>query len=395
MPFSSQLVKAAFGLREEPVRMKVGGENFEDWLEVDIDSDIFTPADAFSLTGTMPDPKRLKLFREGVGVDVYVGDDRQMSGIVDDVEITIGAQARIAISGRDRASYLVDAEAKAQRFSHYTLKTLAEALLLPEWGIKHVIGDSEENRKVQQGKKEKERFKQGRKVANVLGKSVVRKETKIDVGQTVANILDAHCKRDGAIWWMTAQGDLFIGKPQYTQAASYEFLCYKPGNPESKRNNILPGMRVKRSMADRYSEIVVVGESGVDSTSASNTYSPDTPVEAKRKKHRAVAHDDDLVARGIKRRMIIEDHDALSSKMCQEKANEDVQKRRLQGLVINISVDGFKQDGKLFTVDTIAKVVIEEAGIDGEYWISQRKFSEKRDQRRTSLTLHEKGIYLP
>jgi prophage tail gpP-like protein len=68
--------------------------------------------------------------------------------------------------------------------------------------------------------------------------------------------------------------------------------------------------------------------------------------------------------------------------------------------VIKLTAPGFRQvDGKgvnrLFAIDTLASVRIPEAGIDGTYYITQRRFREDRGKRRTELTLHEKGVWLP
>lgn len=403
MPFSPQRTVPP----EDQVRVLVKGSEFTEWYDVDLDSDIFTPADGFSLTGTVPESRFLGVFREGVNCDIYIGPDRQMAGVIDDVDIDITRErTQIAIAGRDLGSYLVDSEAKAERFSNYSLGDLARHLLKPEWGIKNVIISNDDNRKVQLGKKEKERFKAGKKQLD--GTKKTRKHTKIDPGQTVRQILDQHCMRQGLTWWMTAQGDLFIGKPQYFQYLAFEFYLYDTDSKSARNNNVLAA-KVKRSISERYSEIVVVGESSADGSGKPGIFDENaddsddvTPLQAEQaqkakraKKYRGTATDPDLVARGINRRLIIADNDALSNEMCREKAEADMQRRRLSGFTLSLTVDGFKQDGKLFTTDCIARVVIEEAGIDGVYWISQRKFREERGQRRTTLTLHEKDVWLP
>lgn len=395
MPFSPQKTSRPV----DAVKVLIKGTEFADWYSVDMDSDFMSPADAFSLTGTVP-AAYLGLFREGNTCDVYVGDDRQMAGVIDDVTVTLNENVRVAISGRDLGGYLVDSEAKAEHFSNYHLAELAKHLLRPEWGIKNVIVSNDDNRKVQLGKKERERFKPGKKQQD--GSRKPRAQTKIDPGQTVRQILDEHCMRARLTWWITAQGDLVIGKPQYDQYLAFEFFCYAPGSANAKRyNNVLAGATVKRSSSERYSEIVVVGQSNEDASSQRHIFEPTddqadaVPTKKKReKKYRGVATDPDLVARGISRRLIITDNDALSSQMCQEKADADMGRRRLSALQINLTAPNFRQNGKVFTIDCLARVVIEEAGIDGVYWISQRKMVEERSKRRTSLTLHEKGVWL-
>jgi prophage tail gpP-like protein len=394
MPFKPQLV----AVPPDPVSVIVNGKEFTEWQEVDIDSDVFTAADGFSLTGTVPSGTDLSNFREGVRVDVKIGGDRQMAGVIDQISIDGSSQVKISIAGRDLGAYICDSETDALRFSNYTLRSLAEKLMNPAWGIKQVVTSGDKDRQIKLGKHEKERFKPGNAQSSRIDKP--RVHTKIDVGQSVRQVLDQHCGRAGCTWWITAQGDLFIGRPQYKQAAVFNFFSYGSSSTSRNTNNLL-SWSVKRSMGERYSELVVVGESSQDKSGKPNIFDPDddqasaTPTAPKRaKKYRGVATDPDLVKRGIQRRLVLHDTDALSSEMCQEKADEEMGRRRLSALMLTLTVDGFRQDNRLFTTDCLANVKIDEAGIDGVYWISQRKFSEKRQERRTTLTLHEKGVWL-
>ena len=63
------------------------------------------------------------------------------------------------------------------------------------------------------------------------------------------------------MWWITAQGDLFLGKPNYTQQPTFDFTSYHWDSTESRLNNVLSA-RVHRSLSERYSEIVVSGYTG-------------------------------------------------------------------------------------------------------------------------------------
>ncbi len=394
MPFSglidvdsaAALDKREASYAEEPVRLLVKGTSYHDWFEIDIDSNVFTPADAFHVSARNPDKSLLGVFREGASCDVYVGDDRQMAGVIDDVEIKGEKDAtRMTLSGRDKGAYLTDSDAKAEHFSNYSIRKLAEHLLQSDWGIKKVITSNEDNRKVQLGKKEKAHFREGERNPKEYADGT-RKETKIDPGQKVSQILDEHTRRLGVTWWMTAQGDLFIGKPQYKQEPVFDFSCRLGKNGQD--NNILPGWSVKRSIAERYKEIVCVGQAGAGWDATTDTAKHDH-------KFKGVATDPDLSSRGINRRLILMDNDALNSGQCKAKADEEMQKRRLQGLIINITVGGFKNNGRLITTDCLANLKIEEAGIDGVFWIAQRRFTENNRERRTTITLHEKGVYLP
>jgi prophage tail gpP-like protein len=395
MPFSLQIVRA--GLDNDAVQVVVNGTSYQGWLEIDIDSDILNPADAFRVIGKIPKKKSTQSevragapaqafddFREGNSCDVYVGLDRQMAGVIDDIEFTSERSAsRIKITGRDKGAFLVDSEAKHIKASKYTVKTMIESLLDSSWGIKNVILSNEDNRKLLLGKKDK---KKPIATTPKFLQPIARDRTKVDPGQRVATIIDTHCKRLGITWWLTAAGDLFIGKPNYNQEAAYRFYSYAAGNKNAKDNNV-ESWSVQRSTADRFSDITVVGQGWKDPAKLWSTSST-------KPKFSASTRDPDLVERGIVRKQIVSDSDILSNSEAQNRADHEMGIRRLRGESILLTVPGFRQGDRLFTVDTIASVKIEEADIDDTFYVTQRRFTENRGKRRTSLTLHPKGVWL-
>jgi prophage tail gpP-like protein len=374
----------------EKVRLAVDGVTYADWYSVDIDSDLFTPADAFSVTGRLPSRDTLRKFREGATLDVYMTDDRQMSGVIDTVSTPITRKkASISVSGRDKGAFLIDTEAKHIKAANYNLKTLAEKLLQPAFGIRSVIVSNEDNRKLLLGKRDRGsksgQTSRGRSVNPFTGQP--RTLTHVDPGQKIAQILEEHCRRNGVTYWMTAGGDLYIGKPNYSQEPAFQFVMYAPGSRESAGNNVLEA-DVVRSIEGRYSEIAVIGQT---TQGAANIFNPTT---MKGSKFRGVANDPDLTSRGITRKLILTDGDCDGRKMAQARADYEQGLRRLKALELKLTVPGFRQNGRLFTIDTLATVKIEEADINGTYYITQRRFIRDRKQDRTEITLHEKGVYL-
>lgn len=402
---ASSLTQVQADLDNDAVQIVINGTSYQGWTDVDIDSDILSPADAFSVNGTIPKPKPTPAesragapaqafddFREGNTCDVYVGPDRQMAGVIDDVEMA-GARetARLKIVGRDKGALLLDSEAKHIKASNYTVKTLIEAILDPSWGIKNVILSNEDNRKLITGKRDKQK---PRASVPKLNAPLSRARTKVDPGQRVASILDMHCKRLGITWWLTAGGDLFIGKPNYDQEASYNFSAAALGSQTP--TNVL-SWSVKRSASERYSEIKVVGQ-GFDDLSkvwkvAFNPLAAGT-ANVQHGIYTATARDPDFVERGIVRKMIVSDCDAQSTSEAQNRASYDQGYRQLKALVINLTVPGFRQGARLYAVDTIATVKIEEAAIDGQFYVIQRRFTENDKQRRTQLTLVQPKVWL-
>lgn len=375
------------------VKLAVAGAEYGDWYSVDIDSDIFTPADAFHVEARIPsDPEFLDVFREGVAADVYIDDDRQMAGVIDEVTFRSDPQrGMVSIDGRDLGAYLTDAEAKHIKAQNYTLKTLVEQLLQPQWGIRGVKISNEDNRKLLLGKKDKQ-SKAGRGTPGIFG-DLPRAQTKIDPGTRIADMLDLRTRQLGVAWWMTADGYVFIGKPNYNQTPSYEFRCYAAGNPKAATNNC--SIQLTRSIGERYSSLAMVGQG--EAPAGGGGLFASTPSSSGGKKLKGSATDPDLQARGIPRSLIVVDHDALSNDEVQKHADEDMQRRRLNGLKLTVTYPSlrYEENARLFAVDTLAHVVFEEARIDDTFYVVARRNVVTPDSDQTVLRLVQKGVWLP
>lgn len=375
-------------LDQDAIQIVIGGVSYQDWLEVDIDSDIFMPADAWSLTSSMPSADMLVNFREGTKCDVYVGGDRQLSGFIDDcVASGTRTEERLRLSGRDKGGYLLDSEADALKVSRLTVNQLIDKLLKPSFGIKQIISSNDANRKNLIGKADKKGVRAAQKA--IAEGNTPRQSMKIDPGQKIATILDEQTQKLGLAWWMTAAGDLFVGKPNYSQETAYSFCSYPPGDRNASLNNI-EQWSMARSLTGRYSEIQV---NGMGLPSKKDAY--DTAQTAP--KFKGTATDQDLKDRGIDRKMIVRDCDALSQKEVQHRADMEMGRARLAAQTISITVSGFRDpdSSRLYTIDTLASVKIPAAGVDGVYYLTQRRFREDRGKRRTEIKLVPKGVWLP
>jgi prophage tail gpP-like protein len=167
MPPSLKIVS---DLDADQVQIVINGTAYMGWQRVDVDSDIFSPADGFDISGTIPKvkptpaevragaaPSAFEDFLPGQACDVYIGKDLQMGGVIDDVTMSGDRdKAPLRITGRDKGAFLLDGEAKKHfKASQYTIKTLIESMLDPSWGIRSVIVSNEDNRKLLLGKKDK------------------------------------------------------------------------------------------------------------------------------------------------------------------------------------------------------------------------------------------------
>lgn len=365
------------------LRLLVGGSSFDTWLSAELDADIFTEADAWSVRASAPSADLVDFFREGQRMEMYLGDDRQLAGVIDEVKLSGNRQREtLALSGRDLGAFLLDCEAQSIRASKLTLFALIKKLLDPSWGVRNVLSSFERDRKLVLGKKDRH-SKAG--VSRSRGAPVFgdppRATSAIDPGQRVAQILNDRTRQLACAWWITAGGDLFIGKPNYDQEPSFRFVC-QPGSA-----NVLD-WEVVRSMSDRYSEITVVGQG----SSAGGWLAQ--PTSVKGAKFKVTVKDPDLAARGIKRTLIVADNDVQSRADAQRRAESEMGHRRLQGLTIRLTVPEFKQADRIYAIDTIAQVKIPSAKIDGLFYVTQRRFMEERSGRRTQLTLHQPKVWL-
>lgn len=381
------------------VKLVVAGSEYSGWSSVDMDSDAFTPADSFKFSSKVPEDRDvLNAVREGANCDVYVDDDRQMVGIIDIVDIeSTRDRSVLSVEGRDLGAYLTDCEAKKFKAAKYTLKQLAELLIQPEWGIRKVIISNEDNRKLLLGKKDR-KSRAGKGGAGLFGDKP-RQVKKIDPGTKVAAIIEQRTRQLGITWWMTATGELFIGKPNYDQAVSYEFRCYMPGTDLAKtRNNC--EIKLTRSLGGRYSKITMVGQGapgGANTIFADPIVTgPIVQVPGKGKKFSATATDGDLVARGIKRETIVTDQDALHQEDVENHVAFDMAQRRLNGRRMAVTYPSlrFEENDRLFAIDTLAHVFYEEANLDDTFWVSQRRNVINREGEKTALTLVDKGVWL-
>lgn len=377
---------------DDQVQLVVGGSSYSRWLSVDMDSDIFTEADAFQVRARAPGPALVGAFREGMNLDLYVGGDRQMAGVIDEVQLEgTRTEETLSLVGRDKGAWLVDDEAETIRATGLTTMALIKKLLKPSFGIRNVILSYEADRKLAMGKKDRGSKAGKSKKTSLLGDvSAPRAKTKVDNGTKIAAQLNQHFRQLGVTWWLTPSGDLYVGKPNYDQDVAYSFVSHPPGAAEAKGNNVEKWSMV-RSISDRFSKITVVGTGGGGGTKP--TFGV-TAAASKSSSFKAFATDPDLVARGIVRETIMGDGDLLNRQQAQRRADTEMGLRRLKGLTIHVTVAGFRQGDRLYTIDTLASVKIPTAGIDGVFYVVQRRFVEERARRRTELTLHQPKVWL-
>jgi prophage tail gpP-like protein len=74
----------------------------------------------------------------------------------------------------------------------------------------------------------------------------------------------------------------------------------------------------------------------------------------------------------------------------------DIQERAFGAEVLNYTVQGHAQDGRLWQIDSLVAVDDQINGVQGSYYLTLRRFVGSRSGGQvTELTLHPKGVLLP
>ncbi|HHE71340.1 MAG TPA: hypothetical protein ENL34_03545 [Chloroflexi bacterium] len=345
---------AARNLAPPRVRLVVGGAELGDWASFDIESDLLQPADAFTFVAPNINGAMAGKVNQMDDVVVTVDDVVQMRGFVDSVQY---ANGQVQISGRDLFGHLVDCSAPPKSYRRVYLDVLAAKLSAP-WDIAWQVDGVA--------------LKQHRWV-------------KIEPGESCMDAIVRLAKVDRVLVWLDAQGVGHIGRPDYDQLPKHVLRRYKGTDPMSELNNVLEdGAEVSEDGRDRFSTITVLGSSGNSGsqwgkTALQNQSSTDAEVVSTRT-------------------LILTDGDVKSISACKQKAEDEVERRAFESVVIRYTTAGFYgeeasgQEPSMWAIDTRAAVTDQIAGLDGVYYVTKRNFQLELGQGHvTALELHQGG----
>jgi len=350
------------------VSIVVGKYQLANWISYEIDGNILTPSDAFTMRVGLPDPDHLEVVTAGAHCSIYVNQKLGMKGVIDEVELEYSksnSSNALAITGRDLAAYLVDCSAPLDGYDQITLKELARKICSP-WSIP-VRAAAEANREIEV--EESDAFGFG-----------TLPRTQPEPGETCWEFLARYAKDQGLFMWMSPDGALIISKPNDTQKPLYS-LRHFLRERENQRNNVLRG-RIVRATAERYSHVTVKAQ----------TQGDDYSFGEEAAQIEATATDEELTARGIYRPLILADYDISTIEQAQRRAVQEVRLRRAKGLKAVYTVPGHGDGSNIYQYDQTVEVHDELADLNGIFYILGRRL--KRDRTggtRTVLTLAEKG----
>lgn len=333
----------------------IGGLTHSGWTQYEIDSDLMTPADAWRVRLAQPVIEIPDQVVEGAPVVVRMNGETVLEGRLDDRSVSVSSgQHELTLSGRDNAGILLDCSAPIFTRSESSLAQIVANIVKP-LGVKRI---RDEDR---------------------LGK--LREKINTEPGDSAWDSLRRAAEANGLWPWFEPDGTLVVGGPRYDLPPVATLRMSADG-----RGNNLLSLSEHRSIADRFSEVTVYGQSHAVGLSAG---------ERDGRNNIKVT----LIDEGVMyhRPKIVVDHESVNEDIARAKAFQIISDARLKGYTLTALVRGHRtDDGVLWAPGQRVVVKSKPHGLDGVYFLMARRFTgDKNSGQRTQLTLKEDGVWVP
>ncbi|WP_340141197.1 phage baseplate assembly protein [Pseudomonas poae] len=329
----------------------------EEWDGWSIESDLLTASDGFELELYTKDATRLpSVLAEGAPCSLTLGKDRVLTGQIDEFEHDISRQGiSMRITGRDRAAPLVDCSAPFVAMREATLAQILDQVVKP-------LGITQIEIRAAQTK--------------------TRRRVQVEPGQSAWEALLQVAEANGLWPWVEPDGRLIIGGPDYEAAPVGKLIMREDGV-----GNNVQRLSVRRSIANRYSQITVLGQHG--------QYDNDG-LDTKRAHLRSVIQDETLARRGIFRPKVVIDSSSENQDMATTRARKLLADSRLEGFEIRAVVMGHRADnGQVWNPGQRVIVRSEPHGLDATYFLMARTLRLTRsDGPITELRMREDKMWV-
>lgn len=343
----------------DPVRLIIGGQAHQEWDSYRIDSDIQTPSDDWQVNASYGsqatgDDLLPEFIYEGARVQVMLGDDQILEGLIDTVAESVDRHSvGFELYGRDRASLLLDCSAPMLSMQLATLEQIINKAVKP-LGIKTVEYRAKP--------------------------AAPRQRVHTEPGQSVWEWLQAACEANSVWPWFSPDGKLIIGAPDYTTAPVADLILRRSG----EGNNVL-GIWRTRSMQNAYSEITVLGQSAGDGDEVGHHNIRGVVKDATMPLYRPLVVIDgncESVELATRR---------ASKLMADSKMGRDRMMIRVAGHRITTSVGS----GRPWAAGMRVHVISDKHRVDAVYFIMRRVFTRSRAAGMTTeLELVPDGVWL-
>lgn len=370
-----------------------------------------------------------RLLRENAACQLFIGADvhggartraLQLTGYIDRARISVTRErgAVIEVTGRDKAGVLGDSAASPslirEASAGATFADVARAAVAP-WSIQVISDQSaartiltgaagltpEQRLRVEQARAQgidarfmtqhimREAQRVGRPIDEYTGTSASARarrrsssgrvgsdvererigEAAPHPGESIWGFLHRHAERLHIQMWMSPDGKLILGTPDYSQPSRYRFVRRFTNDPTDP-NNFSDGT-AERDGSELFSKVTVYG----------HTRSRDE----RRSPFRAVVKNDTVPFRRTK---IVQQQDVSSQEEAEAAAHRVMREGIAMSEVLTVDADDHGQGRYLYAIDTMADVVDEYSEIDGPRYVIGRTFERTRDRgTRTQLKL--------
>ena len=336
-------------LKHDAVEIVVGGVAHQGWESYDIESDLMTPADAWSVTLAQTEIKLPANVKPGAPVLVRVGGQTVLSGAIDERSHKVSKGSHtLQMSGRDDAGVLLDCSAPIFTRQKLTIAEIVASVVRPLGIIKHNIS-----------------------AENLL----LREKVSVEPGDTAWDVLKNAAEANGLWPWLEPDGTLTVGGPDYTAPVVARLVMRYDGV-----GNNIEDVTEKVSQAGLHSEITVLGQAHA--------------VGSNDGKHNIKGGAKNPAVQGYRPKTIT-DHEAINTQIADAKAAKLLSDERVKGYDLALLVKGHRTpEGLLYKPGQRIEVLCEPLGIDGVYFLMARRFSGNRGKGQvTHLTLREDGVW--
>lgn len=373
----------------DEVRIEVvapNGDNgvFDNFTSFSITNDITAPSEANFELGDDESFDTIGRFTEpGVVYKVYINDRLSLTGRVEFQNVPVNASqgSVIRFTVRTKLSDAKFSSAVVISTSNITLKTWLVALYNQlGLGEDDFIFDPAIARDITTGiKTDNKGFPQ--KVdpdTHFIGKAKVRPP------ETIYDAADRQLRKHGLMHWDAPNGKIVVTAPNDTQDAIYHLVCNR--GKGSHLNNVLDINRTQ-DVSSIPSQIGVYGVAGFGKAFATTKIAGEV-------------HDDDLIAAGFNRKVIILAGKSIKTTAhAEQAAHRELASRSKSKDTFVINTDGLSWwDGDAnipFGVDTVAEIKSDLAGgLEGSYYVHRVTLSRDASAGdNTQITVLKAGVW--
>lgn len=344
----------------DAVALVIGGHVHRDWEHYELDSDLLTPADAWSLTLGLPDNRVPAYVQPWAPVTLSMAGQTVMHGRIDKLGSVVGKNEHtLSITGRDLAAVLVDCSAPVFSARQCGLDEIVAKMVRP-LGVTKIRVDAGPSKEIG-----------------------MHDKISVDPGMTAWDALQRVCEQNGCWPYFAPDGTLVIGGPDYSDATNPP-VGQLVQRFDGKGNNVLR-LSEERGIQERYSQVTVLGQShGTEHTAGEHNI-------------RATAKDS---AADFHRPKIVVEADCDNVGHAQRRARKIVADGKLAAYGIHGRVRGHRVLGAagspLWTPGQRVRVLSEPLGIDGVFYLMRRAFLGGRDSAQiTELMLKPDALWQP